>query len=178
MVDDDGKEVAHNGKVAGEIILKGDAVCKGYWNMPEETEGTIKDGWFYTGDIATIDEDGYIYIAGRKKDIIVSGGVNIASVEIEEVLCTHPAVSQCAVIGVPDERWGETPKAVVVLKEGMHATEKDIMDFCKQNLASFKKVTSVEFVDSLPMTPSGKILKRQIREKYGKKGHQIARSFQ
>ncbi len=167
-VDDSGKDIAHNGKDMGEAILRGDTVTKGYWNMPDETAEVLKDGWFYTGDIVTIDEDGYIYIVDRKKDIIISGGINISAREVEEIIYTHPAVSYCAVIGVPDQEWGETPKALVVLKEGMKATEKEIIDLCKQDLASFKKPTSVDFVDSLPMTPSGKILKKDFKEKYRK----------
>jgi acyl-CoA synthetase (AMP-forming)/AMP-acid ligase II len=118
--------------------------------------------------MATVDEDGYIYIVDRKKDMIISGGINIYPREIEEIIYTHPAVSHCTVIGVPDEEWGETPKAVVVLREEMKATEDEIIDLCRQSLASYKKPTSVDFVDSLPMTPSGKILKREVLEQYWK----------
>ena len=166
VVDENGRDIAHDGKQAGEIIIRGDAIAKGYFGMPEETAETIKGGWFYTGDMATVDEDGYIYIVDRKKDMIISGGINIYPREIEEIIYTHPAVSHCTVIGVPDAEWGETPKAVVVLKDGMKATEEEIIDLCKRNLASYKKPSSVDFVDSLPMTPSGKIVKREVKEQY------------
>jgi len=168
VVDEDGRDVVHDGKETGEIIVRGDPITKGYWNMPEETAEAIKDGWFHTGDMATIDDDGYIYIVDRKQDIIKSGGIKVSAREIEEVVYTHPAVSYCAVIGVPDEEWGETPKALVVLKEGMTATEEEIKELCRKNLASYKKLSSVEFVSSLPMTPSGKIVKREVKEQYWK----------
>lgn len=168
VVTEDGDEVAHDGKEAGEIIVRGAPITKGYWNMPEETAQLIKGDWFYTGDMATVDEDGYIYIVDRKQDIIKSGGVKVSPREIEEIIYTHPAVSHCTVIGVPDEEWGETPKAVVVLKKGMKATESEIIELCRRNLASYKKPTSVDFVDSLPITPSGKIVKREVKEKYWK----------
>ena len=166
VVNEDGEEIARDGKAVGEILLKGDNVSSGYWNDPEKTKESIKDGWLYTGDIATVDEDGYIYIVDRKKDMIISGGINIYPREIEEILYTHPSVMHATVIGVPDEKWGETPKVVIVLKKGAKATEEEIIELCKANLASYKKPSSVEFVDSLPMTPTGKILKREIRKKY------------
>ena len=172
VVDDRGSDVPHNGTDMGEVILRGDPLVSGYWNKPEETRAAIKDGWFYSGDLATVDADGYIYIAGRKKDIIISGGVNISAREIEEVIYAHDAVSQCAVIGVPDEEWGERPKAFVALKAGMTVTEVEIIVFCKEKLASFKKPKSIQFLESLPMTPSGKILKRELVEKYGGSFHQ------
>lgn len=165
-VDENGKEVARDGKQAGEAILRGDAVMKGYWNRPEETAEVLKGGWFYTGDLVTMDEDGYIYIVDRKKDIIISGGINISAREVEEIIYTHPAVAHCAVIGVPDKEWGETPKAVIVRKDGVSVTEQEIIEHCGAQLASFKKPTSVDFVDNLPMTPSGKILKKNLREMY------------
>ena len=114
-----------------------------------------------------MDEDGYLYIAGRRKEVIISGGVNIAAREIEEVITAHPAVSQCAVIGVPDADWGERPMAIVVLKAGSRATEADILDLCRQKLASFKKPKAVEFTAALPLTPTGKVLKRKLIEMYG-----------
>jgi acyl-CoA synthetase (AMP-forming)/AMP-acid ligase II len=153
------------GKV-GEIIVRGDNVMKGYWKLPRETEEAIRDGWLHTGDIATIDEEGYIFIVDRKKDMIISGGENIYPREVEEVLYTHPSVLDAAVIGVPDAQWGETVKAFVVLKEGHKASEQDIIDFCKENMASYKKPKSVEFADSLPRNPIGKVLKKELREKY------------
>ena len=166
VVNDEGTEIARDGKEVGEIILQGDSVTKGYWNAPEKTAEAIKGGWFYTGDMATVDEDGYIYIVDRKKDMIISGGINIYPREIEEILYTHPAVMNATVIGVPDEKWGETPKAIVVLKKGAQTTEAEVIELCRANLASYKKPTSIDFVDSLPMTPTGKILKREVRKKY------------
>jgi len=152
----------------GEIIARSDRMMKGYWKMPKETAETIKDGWLHTGDLGRMDEDGYIYIVDRRKDMIISGGENIYSREVEEVLYTHPAVQEAAVVGIPDEKWGESVKAVIVLRKGHTATEEDIINFCKDRLASYKKPRSVEFWDSLPMTGSGKIMKNEIREKYWK----------
>ncbi|MCX8125893.1 MAG: AMP-binding protein, partial [Dehalococcoidia bacterium] len=168
VVDDSGNEVPRDGRTTGEIIVKGDIVTKGYWNQPEATAEAIKDGWLYTGDVATVDEDGYIYIVDRKKDMIKSGGILISAREVEEVIYSHPAVASCCVIGVPDPQWGETPKAVVVLKKGMRATEKEIIELCRNNLASYKKPTSVDFVDSLPVNASGKIVKKDVKEWYWK----------
>ncbi|MDY6856589.1 MAG: fatty acid--CoA ligase [Thermodesulfobacteriota bacterium] len=150
----------------GEIIVRGDNVMKGYWKLPKETAETIRGGWLYTGDIATVDEEGYMYIVDRKKDMIISGGENIYPREVEEVLYTHPSVLDAAVIGVPEEQWGEAVKAFVVLKEGHMVSEQDIIDFCKENLASYKKPKSVEFRNSLPRNPIGKVLKKELREKY------------
>ncbi|MFH1623756.1 MAG: long-chain-fatty-acid--CoA ligase, partial [Pseudomonadota bacterium] len=149
----------------GEIIVKGDNVMKGYWKLPEETAETIKNGWLHTGDMATVDEEGYIFIMDRKKDMIISGGENIYPREVEEVLYSHPSILEAAVIGVPDEDWGESVKAFVVLKEGEKASEQEIINFCKENLASYKKPKSVEFLDVLPRTAAGKVLKRELREK-------------
>jgi len=153
---------------AGEIIARSDRMMNGYWRMPEETAKTIKDGWLHTGDVGRMDEDGYIYLVDRKKDMIISGGENIYSREVEEVLYMHPAVLEAAVVGVPDEKWGESVKAVVVLKGGTSASDVEIIDFCKEHLASYKKPRSVEFRDSLPKTGSGKIRKDVIREPYWK----------
>ncbi len=153
----------------GEIIVKSDAVMQGYWKNPKETKKAIKDGWFHTGDMGYMDEDRYLYIVDRKKDMIISGGENIYSAEVENVLYMHPAISEAVVIGVPHEKWVETVKAVVVLKPGVQATEEEIIEFCKKNLASYKKPTSVEFVTELPKTPSGKVLKWRLREIYEKK---------
>lgn len=166
VVDETGKDVACNDREVGELLLRSDGMIKGYWNLPEETAKVLEGGWLHTGDLATMDEDRYIYIVDRKKDIIKSGGVQIWPREVEDVIYTHPAVLHCAVIGVPDEKWGETPKAVIALKKGAHVTEEEIIELCKQNLASFKKPTSVEFVDELPLTPSGKVLKRDLRKSY------------
>jgi len=166
IVDDKDQEVPPN--TVGEITVKSTDMMTAYWNNEEETRRTIKDGWLYTGDLATYDEDYYIYLVDRKKDMIISGGLNIYPAEVERVLYEHPAVSQCAVVGIPHERWGEEVKAFVVLREGRETTEEDIIRFCKDSLASYKKPRSVEFVDALPRNPQGKILKRVLREKYWK----------
>jgi long-chain acyl-CoA synthetase len=164
IIDEQGNDVAVG--EAGEIVAKSDRLMKEYWKMPKETAEIMKDGWLYTGDLGRMDEDGYIYIVDRKKDMIISGGENIYSREVEEVLYAHPAVQEVAVVGIPDKKWGESVKAVVVLRKGMTATEDEIIDFCKERLASYKKPKSVEFWDSLPMTGSGKIMKNEIRDRY------------
>lgn len=166
IMDDKGSETPR-GQV-GEIVSCSDRIMKGYWNMPKETEETIRDGWLHTGDLGKMDEDGFIYIVDRKKDMIISGGENIYSQEVEDVLYSHPAVLYAAVIGVPDKKWGESVKALLVLKEGMKATETEIIEYCKEHLARYKKPSSVDFRDSLPMTGSGKIQKNIIREPYWK----------
>jgi fatty-acyl-CoA synthase len=168
VVNEKGEDVKPDGQQIGEIIARSDGVMLGYWRRPEETAAVIRDGWFHTGDMATIDEDGYILIVDRKKDIIISGGENIASLEIEKVLAAHPAVYECAVIAVPDEKWGEVPKALVVLKPEMTATAEELIEFCKSRLASFKAPKSIDFYESLPKGGTGKILKRELREKYWK----------
>ncbi|MFC1944668.1 class I adenylate-forming enzyme family protein [Chloroflexota bacterium] len=150
----------------GEIIIKGDSITDGYWRLPDETANRIKQGWFYTGDLATVDEDGYIYVIDRKRDIIISGGENISPKEVEEVIYRHPSVFEVAVIGVPDEEWGEAVKAIVVLRERKTAAEEQIISFCKDNLARFKAPKSVDLVSSLPKTSSGKISKKEIKERY------------
>ena len=136
----------------------------GYWKNPEASKRALKDGWFYTGDLATIDEEGFVYIVDRKKDIIISGGINISSREVEEVLYMHEAVNQAAVIGIPDKKWGETVKAVVVMNKGSEVGEKALIDFCKSHLASYKKPTSIVFLPDLPKTSSGKINKGKLRQ--------------
>ena len=169
VANDAGKDVMP-GEI-GEILLRGDGVMKGYWGMSEETARVIdSDGWYHSGDLATVDEDSYIYIKGRKSDIIRSGGENISPVEVEEAIGRHPAVKEVAVIGVPDEYWGEAVKAVVVLKQGEKASEEEIIQFCKQHLASFKKPRSVDFVDELPIVGSGmmRVSRAKLRERYGK----------
>jgi len=166
IVDDRGRDVPQG--EAGEIVACSDRMMTGYWGKPQETAQTMKGGWLHTGDVGRMDEDGYIYLVDRKKDMIISGGENIYSREVEEVLYTHPAILEAAVVGVPDEKWGESVRAVVVLKEGATATEAEIIDFCKEYLAGYKKPKSVEFRDSLPKTGSGKIKKAEIREDYWK----------
>jgi long-chain acyl-CoA synthetase len=150
----------------GEIVVKGEVVMKGYWRNPLATSETLRGGWLHTGDLGVMDEKGYVYILDRAKDMIISGGENIYSREIEDIILLHPAVHEVAVIGVPDETWGEAIKAIVALKEGQKATKEDIINFCKEHLASFKKPKSVEFIDAIPKNPYGKVLKRELREKY------------
>ncbi|MFT4415211.1 long-chain-fatty-acid--CoA ligase [Fredinandcohnia humi] len=152
----------------GELIIKGPQVMKGYWNMPEETANTLRDGWLFTGDISRMDEDGYVYIVDRKKDMIIASGYNIYPRDIEEVLYEHPSVQEAVVIGIPDEYRGETVKAFVVLKQGKDATEEEIISYCKQHLAVYKVPKVVEFRNELPKTNVGKILRRVLREEVSK----------
>jgi len=170
VVNEEGADVKPDGKEIGEVIARGNNMIDGYWKLPEETEETIVDGWFHTGDVATIDEDGYIQIVDRKKDIIISGGENISTVEVENAIHSHPAVLECAVVAAPHETWGETPAALVVLKEEHDLTQEELMTFCKTRLAGFKVPRMVEFMDSLPKGGTGKILKRELREEFWK-GH-------
>jgi len=153
----------------GELIIKGPQVMKGYWNMPDETANTLRDGWVYTGDIATMDEEGYFYIVDRKKDMIIASGYNIYPREIDEVLFQHPKVKQACAVGVPDEYRGETVKAFIVLKDGKTATEEEIVKYCKENLAKYKVPKIVEFRESLPMSAIGKVLRRTLRDEEIKK---------
>jgi acyl-CoA synthetase (AMP-forming)/AMP-acid ligase II len=150
----------------GEIVVRGDLVMKGYWNRPDATAETLRGGWLHTGDIGSLDQDGYLYITDRKKDMIISGGSNIYPREIEEVICQHPAVFEVSVIGVPDDKWGEAVKALVVLRPGELATEDEIIEHCKRHLASYKKPQSVEFLPGLPKNAYGKVLKRELRDRY------------
>jgi len=166
VVDDKGREVAKDGQQVGEIIVKGDIVTPGYWNMPEETNKAIRDGWLYTGDLAVIDQENYVNIVDRKKDMIITGGENVYSTEVENVLYMHPDILEAAVIGVPDSQWGEAVKACVVLKKGCTVTEEEIISFCKENLAHYKAPKSVGFLESLPKTGSGKIYKKGLRDPY------------
>ncbi|UOR10239.1 long-chain-fatty-acid--CoA ligase [Halobacillus amylolyticus] len=153
----------------GEVILKGPQVMKGYWNMPEETENTLRDGWLYTGDIARVDDEGYLYIIDRKKDLIIAGGFNIYPRDVEEVIYEHEAVQEAVVVGVPDAYRGETVRAVIVLKEGKSATEEELIAYCRQNMAAYKVPRELEFRNELPKTNVGKILRRSIREEATKK---------
>jgi long-chain acyl-CoA synthetase len=153
----------------GEIIMKGPLIMKEYWNNPEETANQLRDGWLYTGDIATEDEEGYIFIVDRKKDMIIAGGFNIYPREIDEVLYQHPKVMDAVAVGIPHEYRGETIKAYIVLKPGQTATEDEIMDFCKQKLAAYKTPKSVEFRNSLPKSIIGKVLRKILREEEERK---------
>jgi acyl-CoA synthetase (AMP-forming)/AMP-acid ligase II len=168
VVDADGVDVPRDSHSHGEIVIQSDGNMLGYWGRPELTAQTIRDGWMWTGDIATWDEDGYVFIVDRAKDMIISGGENIYSTQVEAAIHQHEAVLESAVIGVPDEQWGEAVKAVVVLKPGCSATERDIIDCAAKHLASYQKPKSVDFVDALPKAPTGKILKRELREPYWK----------
>jgi len=150
----------------GEILVRSDLVMTGYWNRPEASEETLRGGWLHTGDVGHLDEEGYLYITDRKKDLIISGGSNIYPREVEEVLLAHPAVSEACVIGVPDLKWGEAVKAFVVMREGAEVAEADLIAFCLSQMASYKKPKSVEFVAALPKSAYGKVLKRELRDKF------------
>jgi acyl-CoA synthetase (AMP-forming)/AMP-acid ligase II len=149
----------------GEIVLRGPKVFKGYWKDPDATTAAFRGGWFHTGDIGSLDADGFLYIVDRKKDIIVSGGENIASLEVERVLYEHPAVLEAAVVARRDVRWGEVPVAFVVCRAGATATEHELREHCLARLAKFKVPRALEFIDALPRNPSGKVLKRLLRER-------------
>ena len=166
IVDEEGKDV-EPGEV-GEIIVRSKHIMVGYWHKPEETKETLIDGWVYTGDMGYYDDEGYIYIADRKKDMIISGGENVYPREVEEVLYQHPAVLEAAIIGVPDPYWVEKVHAIVVTRKGVSTTDEELIAFCKKHIAGYKAPKTIEFVDSLPKNPAGKILKRELREKYWK----------
>jgi len=168
VLDDDGNEVPMDDKSVGEICARSNVVFKGYYKQPEQTEAAIYDGWFHTGDLGVWDETRCIHIVDRKKDVIISGGENISSSEIEDTLYQHSAVLECAVIGVPDEKWGETPKALIVLRPGETPSEADLIDFCRDQLSHFKCPSSVEFIEALPRTATGKLQKFRLREQYWK----------
>ena len=164
IVDDNDNEVPVG--TMGEICFSTKGMPDRYWNKPEETAETFKNGWFHTGDMGKMDEEGYIYILDRKKDIIISGAENVSAREVEEIIYTHPAVQECAVIGVPSERWGEEVKAIVVPRQGMTVTSEGIVEYCQDKMAGYKRPRSAEVWEELPKNPSGKILKREIRERY------------
>jgi fatty-acyl-CoA synthase len=166
VLDDNGRPVPQDGVSIGEVCARSNVVLKGYWKQPAETDAAIYDGYFHSGDLAVWDEFGNIHIVDRKKDVIISGGENISSPEIEDALYKHPAVLECAVIGVPSEQWGETPKALIVLREGVEANEDEVIAFCREHLAHFKCPTSVDFVETLPRTATGKLQKFVLREQY------------
>ncbi len=163
IVDDKGKDVAQG--VNGEIIVTGESVMKEYYRNPQKTAETLKDGWLYTGDIARMDEDGFIWITDRKKDIIITGGENIFPIEVEEGLKSHPGVYDAAVIGIPDERLGEIAAAIIDARPGVTLTEKEVADFCEERLSHFKRPRKI-FFGKVPRNPTGKIEKPKLREKY------------
>ncbi|MDG2461006.1 MAG: AMP-binding protein [Luminiphilus sp.] len=166
VVDPQGQPVPKDGQSAGEIVVRSEANMLGYWRRPDLTEKTLRDGWMWTGDIATWDDEGYVFIVDRAKDMIISGGENIYSTQVEAAIHQHPAVLESAVFGIPDDVWGEAVKGVVVLKPGQSATEKEIIAEASKFLASYQKPKSVDFVDALPKAPTGKILKRELRDPY------------
>ncbi|MEU6133255.1 AMP-binding protein [Saccharopolyspora sp. NPDC047091] len=166
VLDDSGAEVPRDGRTPGQIVVRSEANMARYWNRPELTARTLRAGWLWTGDVATWDEDRYVYVVDRAKDMIISGGENIYSVPVEEAVAAHPAVLECAVIGVPDPEWGENVKAVVVLKPGTTATEAEIISTARERLPSYQKPKSVDFVASLPKAPTGKVVKRELRAPY------------
>ncbi len=163
VVDEEGNEVPANGQVLGEIVVRGNVVMDGYYNDPDATKRAMGDGWFHTGDAAILHPDGYVEIRDRLKDVIISGGENISSVEVEGTLLRHPAVQEAAIVGLPDEKWGEAPAAFVVLRDGTSATEDELIAFARDNLAHFKAPHQVTFVTELPKTATGKIQKYVLR---------------
>lgn len=165
IVDESGNEVPRG--TVGEIRVRGANTMQGYWNRPEETAVALVDGWVNTGDAGYMDDDGFLFIADRLKDMIITGGENVFSAEVESALSTHPAVSECAVIGIPSEEWGEAVHAIVIATEGSEATEKDLIDHCRERIAHYKCPSSVEFrTEPLPLSGAGKVLKRDLRKRY------------
>ena len=164
VVDEDDNPVP-NGTI-GEIIARGPQLMRGYWNLPDESAEALRGGWMHTGDAGVLDDEGFIYVQDRVKDMIVSGGENIYPRVIEEVLFKHSSIADAAVIGVPDEQWGETVKAIIVLKDGEAATDEEIMEFCRDKLGGYERPRSVDFVNALPRNPTGKVLKRELREPF------------
>jgi fatty-acyl-CoA synthase len=156
--------VRQDGETLGEVIMRGNNVMKGYFEQPDATTEAFKGGWFHSGDIGVWHPDGNIELRDRKKDIIISGGENISTIEVEQTVAKHPAVLECAVVAIPDEKWGERPKAFVTLKQGAQASEEDIIEFCRQHIARFKCPAAVEFGD-LPKTSTGKVQKFVLRDK-------------
>jgi acyl-CoA synthetase (AMP-forming)/AMP-acid ligase II len=169
VVDENGIPVNADENQVGEIWVRGDTVTPGYWNLPEETEQAFTEGWLRTGDLAVVDTEGYVNIVDRKKDMIVTGGENVYSTEVENVLYMHPKVLEAAVFGVSDEKWGEAVMAAVVLKENESATEGEIIQFCKQHQASYKTPKTIVFLEELPKTGSGKIYKKGLRDSHYEK---------
>ncbi|HDT14807.1 MAG TPA: fatty acid--CoA ligase, partial [Firmicutes bacterium] len=167
IMDESDREMAPG--ETGEILVRGPNVMKGYFNKPEETAESIKDGWLYTGDIGKLDEDGYLYIVDRKKDLILVNGMNLYPREVEEILYAHPAVEDVSVVGKKDEIQGEAPVGVIKLKEGAAVSESDLKKFCRQHLANFKVPHKFEFWDELPRTGTGKVLKREIKRMINEK---------
>jgi acyl-CoA synthetase (AMP-forming)/AMP-acid ligase II len=167
VVDSQMRDLPRDRQAVGEIVVRGDNVMDGYHREKEATQAAITDGWLHTGDMAVWDEENYIYIVDRKKDIIISGGENISSIEVERAIFAHPAVLECAVVSAPDQRWGEIPVAIIVIKPGQELNEEQLMSFLKARIANFKMPRLVRFVEGpLPKTGTGKMLKRQLREDF------------
>jgi fatty-acyl-CoA synthase len=164
LVDANGKDVPPG--TEGELLIKGPHVCLGYWNNSEATERSLVDGWFHTGDMARRDEDGFFTIVGRAKDMIISGGENVYAAEVEAVFREHPAVADAALIGMPDEKWGEVGLMVVLLEQGAQTSEDVLKAFCGERLARYKVPKQVVFAESLPYSPYGKVVKAELRERY------------
>jgi acyl-CoA synthetase (AMP-forming)/AMP-acid ligase II len=164
VVDETMQDVPRDGETLGEVIMVGNNVAKGYFENPEATAESFRGGWFHSGDIGVWHPDGYIELRDRKKDIIISGGENISTIEVEQCVARHPAVLECAVVAIPDEKWGERPKAFVTLKPGGRATEQEIIEFCRQQMAHFKAPAAVAFGD-LPKTSTGKVQKFVLRDR-------------
>jgi long-chain acyl-CoA synthetase len=164
IVDADRKPVPTG--VVGEVAVRGQNVMMGYWERPEETAKAVIDGWMHTGDGGYMDEEGYVYLVDRVKDMIISGGENIYPAEVENALFGHPAVADVAVIGVPDDKWGEAVKAIVVKRPGAEANSEELIGFARERIAHYKAPRTVDFVDALPRTPTGKILKRELRKPF------------
>jgi acyl-CoA synthetase (AMP-forming)/AMP-acid ligase II len=170
VADEAGRDVPADRRTVGEILARGPTVTPGYWENPAATREAFREGWFRTGDLAVLDREGYVQIVDRKKDMIVTGGEKVYSVEVEAVLCGHPGVAEAAVVGVPNERWGEAVKAVVVRRKGAPVGERELIDWCRERLAGFQAPKTVDFVEALPRTGSGKVCKREVRDRCGKAG--------
>jgi fatty-acyl-CoA synthase len=171
VVDHNGDDIPCDAKTMGEILARSDGVMHGYWDQPAETAQVMRDGWFHTGDVAIVDESGSILIVDRVKDMIVSGGENISSLEVEKAILAHPGVYEAAVIAVSDDKWGEVPKAFVIAKPGAEVSAAELLEFCRLRIAHYKCPRSIEFVASLPKTATGKILKKNLRETYQTRLH-------
>ena len=166
VMDGDDQLLPEDGVAVGEVVARGDGIMEGYWGQPEASADALRGGWFHTGDLGTLDANGYLKLVDRKKDIIISGGENVSSLEVESTLLAHPAVLEIAVIPVKSDRWGEVPRALVVLKAGQETTEAELIAFARARLAHYKCPASVDFVDTLPRTGTGKVLKRVLREQF------------
>jgi fatty-acyl-CoA synthase len=165
VVDKKMNDVPRDGEALGEIVIRGNTLMKGYLDDEEATSAAFQGGWYHSGDVAAWHPDGYIEIRDRSKDVIISGGENISSIEVEQTVDQHPAVLEVAVIAIPDDKWGERPKAFVALKQGQTATEEEIIEFCKSRIARFKAPAAVEILDELPKTSTGKVQKFVLRDK-------------